>query len=278
MNDDEWDTWVSATLSHIQPFEKPIEIETADERKHRIDQIDTDMNSIKTQRDIDNEDREYKNKSPEEQARKKQLKARKDELARYGSVKSLEQFKINFYNAIADQVQVAEDSVDTYSRFNRQYEEDPALLVKGQRNEELPIDEIPSVDVYLDCSSSFSQSDIDMERELVASIKPFVDKGEVILNIYYFANHLHNSYQAARIEGGNGAMGEIIKQINSKPVTKNVVFVSDSDERWYVDFGKMADGIARIEGCVWWIWKRNSASALMKALHGAQGNYQYMFS
>lgn len=59
--------------------------------------------------------------------------------------------------------------------------------------------------MYLDCSYSFGSEDIQKERALLGVLKEFTEHDELIIKIRYFAETIHDTFEAARRESGTSA-------------------------------------------------------------------------
>lgn len=265
MSDSEFDSLIDGVLSRVDQVKK---VEYSSDLEARVQEIQADANDIMKNRELAAEDE--LNLGTERRA----IRAKEREKTKYNpsNFKGIEAFKFNFYNAIKDQVEEVEDDEDTWAVINRRHEDDPSIILPGSRMEDKGED-IPSIDVYFDQSGSWSEEDIEVGRAAISCINEFDQRGEIRLNIYYFANNVYSEPEAARNEGGTDAWLKILKNISANK-TKNVVVVTDSDMNWDAKIGPTLT----LDGCVWYIWKngRNSQE-LPKHLRGRRGNFQYAF-
>lgn len=124
-------------------------IETDAQYQARVKEIKDDFADKKTQLELGDEVKRNATPSSGIQASQKT----KDRYQSIGRYKTLADFKINFYKTIKDQVQEVEERSQSWSAINRRYD-GTGVVVKGNKNEKLPTELIPSVDVYVDCSAS----------------------------------------------------------------------------------------------------------------------------
>lgn len=266
MSADEFDALIDNVLNDVDKVQK---VTYSSDLEARVQEIKSDAENILKNRELDQEDE--RNIGKDRQA----LKARERENNKYSrrSFKNIEAFKFNFYNAIKDQVEETEDEEDTWSVINRRHEDDPSIILPGQRLENTEED-IPSIDVFFDQSGSWGEKDIQVGQAAISCINEFDRRGEIKLNLYYFSNHVHTDAEAARDEGGTTAWPEMLAQIAANK-TKNVVILTDSDMQ---SLGNISPSLM-IDGCVWFIWKNgSSAQSLPEHLKGRRGNFQYAFT
>ena len=119
----------------------------------------------------------------------KEIALRQKELDKYNNYKSIEQFKINFYNAINDQVETIKQQYKSYGEINPEYEGED-IIVKADVEKQLPDESIPIINFYFDVSGSWTShpDTIEIGKQAVATVKEFKDRGECELNVYYFGN------------------------------------------------------------------------------------------
>lgn len=209
-------------------------------RQARLKEIKADFADKRTALELDAEAKQQAAGTSGIQA----SKATKDAYAKVGNYGTIADFKINFYRCIKDQVQEAEELADTWSVINRRHD-GTDRVVRGQKNERLPIELIPSVEVYIDCSGSWKDEDIKIGDIAVKQLLEFETKQLVDIKLIYFANHLHDNKESARYEGGTDAWPHIIANINRNK-TKNVVLITDDDMHW--DAGRNPKCV--VPGCV----------------------------
>ena len=199
-------------------------------------------------------------------------KAKESEVDRYHNLRPISDFKVNFYRAIKDQVERAEDEEDTFAEINRRMEGED-IIKPGIRVDDI-LEDKPSVSIYFDQSGSWSDQDIEIGKRAIASVLDFANKGELILKIYYFANHVYTSPEPARKEGGTTAWSNIIAQIKADKA-KNVVLMTDTDMEYSTDLQPSCV----VPGYVWFLWKNGEYSAaIAKQLQGKLGTKSYKFT
>lgn len=263
ISDDEYNALINDTLDMIEKAKKVSYIDDLSKRKQRVSRWSQSPTVLK---DLEIEDNVNTNK--DYQAKK----AREKEKEKYSHFATIEEFTINFYNAIKDQVEMVRQEYQSYDEINPEYE-DEDIIMKADLVKELPSEAIPTINVYFDQSGSWDESDIEVGKKAISTIKKFEDNGEIKLNILYFANHVHRSAAHARAEGGTSAWEEILDNIQATGAN-NVVIMTDSD----MDGQGYYSSQVRVDGCVWWIWRDDkSAQNCAKKLIGRQENFQCSF-
>ena len=198
-------------------------------------------------------------------------KAKETETRRYSHLRPISDFKINFYRAIKDQVEKAEDEEDTFAEINRRMEGED-IIKPGVRMDDI-LEDKPSVSIYFDQSGSWSEKDINVGKRAIASILDFANKGELILKIYYFANHIFTSPEPARKEGGTSAWYDILAQIKADKA-KNVVLMTDTDMSWQA----AQSSSCVVPGYVWFLWRDGQYDQdIINKLQGKLGTKSYQF-
>jgi hypothetical protein len=247
-----------------------------EERKIKAQEIKADLDDKKTQAELSAED------VAQIRAETQAIKAREKEAAKYqarsrSSFKGFQDFLSSLYRAIALQVTTSEEQDDTWSALNRRYN-GTGVLQQGKRLNELPNKKIPVIDFYFDQSGSWSSSDIDVGKRAVEALVELEEKGQIKINVYYFANNVHNDAISARREGGTGAWNEIVKNVIATGAT-NVIIMTDSDME---DFGIWSyDPAMRytVPGYVWYLWRDgDNAPRLPRDLKGRGGTQQFSFT
>ena len=267
MSSDEFNELINSSLGLA---DEVIKVSYSTDLDSRIKEIKADASSTIKNRELDAEDNAIINKE-----RKDKIAANETEIDRYlrmqANLKSMQSFSKTIYRAIADQVDSVEDEEDSWSAIDRRHEDDPSIIVPGKKMDDLPEGEIPSVDLYIDQSASFDDRDVKRAKAAISNIAEFERRGEIKLNIYYFADHVYSWPEAARAEGGTLAWDDIIDNIIANN-TKNVIIVSDRD-LYYADTTPL-----KVDGIVCYLWKDGEfATEPVKRLQGRQGTYQYSF-
>ena len=273
MTDDEFGDFINSVYDLIDQVEQ-LEYEdeeTLKNKKTKVGQWSTDPNTLK---ELENEMELDLSKDHQK------TKAREKEKQNYVKVGSLEEFKINFYNAINNQVEMVRQEYQTYNEINAEYESEDVIM-KADAIQEIPEEVKPIVDIYFDVSSSWEPDDIEIGKKAVATIKEFEDAGDVILNIFYFSNGVGTSFQGTRATWGQGTWGwrEVLKNIKATEA-QNIIVMTDNDIDTIVPPSHDAQHgpTLKVDGCVWFLWKNGLASTwCTKRLIGKQGSYQYAF-
>ena len=271
MTDDEFGDYINSTYDLIDQVE-PLQYEDEEElkkKKARIDQWSTDPKTLK---ELEAED----NVSLERDFRRE--KAREKENSKYNKsyVGTLEEFKLNFYNAIKHQVEMVTQEYQSYDEINAEYESED-IIMKADLTQTVPEEVIPVIDIYFDVSGSWEPEDIEIGKKAVATVKEFEDAGEIKLNIFYFSNGVGTTFEGTRARYGKGTSGwkDILQNIKATEA-QNVLIMTDDDIE---DLKDAKQGpTCKVDGCVWFLWRNGKASpSCVSHLIGRQGNYQYAF-
>lgn len=265
MTDDEFGDYINSTLDLISDLEDLTVVDDIEKRKANIQAITNDPNLA---RELAAE------VSVEAQKDYQKKKAREKEKAKYSSFKSLEDFKLNFYSAINNQVEILRQELQTYDEINNEYESEN-IIMKADVMKEVEDEAIPSVDVYFDVSGSWGEEEIKIGQKAIASVKAFEDAGELKMNIFYFSNGVGTTIDGTHSQYGYGthAWSDILQNIKVTGA-KNVLIMTDSDMNGLApNYGSL-----KVEGCVWYLWKNGEAAPNCAArLTGKAGTWQYMF-
>lgn len=268
MSEEEFDSLIDSVLARVEKVKK---VEYSSDLEIRVKEIQTAANNVLKNRELDAEDNEI---LAPERAERKEKKRQEREKNKYNpsNFKGLDAFKFNFYNAIRDQVEEAEEEEETWSALDRRFEDDKSIVVRGRAVVD-KYDDLPSIDIFIDQSGSWTAADLKIGEAAVAAIREFELRGEIRLNLWFFANHVHETPEAARAEGGTEAWEEILETLR-KNKTKNAVIITDDDMGWYAKYGPSLI----LDGGVWYIWKRGeNAQSLPEKLRGRRGTFQYAF-
>ena len=271
LTDDEFADGINKVLDLVDQVEQPDYVDPED-KKRRVGKILSLASDTMANRELEREDNIYIKQDYQKK------KARDKEATRYKNYKTIDDFKINFYRSIKNQVEKVEDEEETYNRINAPFEDD-GLIRPGERIDDVPGD-IPSVDLYFDMSGSWTgdQRAITIGKQAVATIQEFADKGEIKLNVYYFSNTITTSPTDSCLGGGTGAWDDIIQNIKANH-TKNVVLMTDTD----MDGDAYNSGVCKVDGEVWIIWRMDNyyyhsgSKVIPEHLVGRKGNHQYAF-
>lgn len=274
------DTFQDELVATMAIVDKVMKVDYSDDLEDRVAEIKRDASSAISRMELEREDAEYT--KAERGVARNTVKASKKENEIYTKIKGLgglDMFKASLYNAVKDQVDEAEDEIETWAALDRRHEDDPSIIVKGKALDDLDF-EIPSINVYFDQSGSWTDVHIEKGKRAISVINEFHENKEINLNIFYMsAGGIFTTAAAARPFGAAEGWADALKHIKESKV-KNVVILSDSDLDSYEWSNRPTgdNGRTIVDGCVWWIWKdaRVSNKAL-KELVGRRGNFQYQF-
>jgi hypothetical protein len=266
MTDDEFGDYINDTYDLIDQADPVTYIDDMDDRAARIKDWSSDPLSIQELQAEDN---------VELQKDRQRVKARDAAKARYSNYGSLQDFEMNFYSAINNQVEDLRIEYQSYDEINAEYESEDAIM-KADIVKELPNEAKPIIEVFFDQSGSWDKRDVLVGRKAIKSIKTFEDMGEIVLTLRFFDDVVTADEDDPRLgQGGTNAWPDILQEIKASGA-KNVVIMTDHDMDWdAVRYNQTC----RVEGCVWWIWKNGvSAPNCVKHLIGEKGNYQFAFN
>lgn len=262
MSDSDFDKAIASVLDVCDKIHKvnySVDLDT------RIKELKADRDTGQLQADID---KEVKANSA---ADSKIRQAEAQKYANASASKSMQQFKINLYRTIRDQIEMQQEEERTYSRINKRAD-DKGTVEPGSRLNNKPSKEIPNLYVYYDQSGSWGEDAIRRGNMALASLVDFVNRGELDLKIFYFANHIAMTPDHSIIGLGTDAWPEIIQSIQDNHA-QNVVLMTDSD--MWLD-AKKSNGVI-VPGCVWLIWKnpQTQSDDIAEKLRGKQGTHEY---
>lgn len=244
----------------------------------RVAEIKAENDDFEANRELDQEDEANIQTDPD----CKKRKAREDEAKKINqavaNLEPLSTFEISFERAIKEQAEFWEREYYndlSYSREDRHHEDDDLATGVEFEDERWKFEkEMPIVDVYIDQSGSWGDSDVTRALKAVSVINKYVydpdghitgkvnKEGCIKLNTWYFSEILSQDRSAARSRRSQECWDWCIDQINAAPKTKNVVFITDRD----IDvnygtaghYGAIYGNGTTVEGCVWIIWKNKS--------------------
>ena len=280
LSDEEFNLMVNRVFDAIDALgDSGLTYTSDEERQLKAQEIKNDIANRQTQAELSAED------VAQIRAETQAIKAREKEKAKYapksrGSFKGFQDFLNSLYRAIALQVHTEETRDDSWSAISRR-NSGAGVLQQGKKFNELPNKKIPIIDFYFDQSGSWDESDIRVGEKAVAALAEMEEKGQIKINIYYFANNVHTDAASARREGGTWAWNDIVKNIIATQAT-NVIIMTDSDmeNRWdrekYWDQGSAA--AYTVPGYVWYLWRYgDNAPRLPRDLKGRGGTQQFSF-
>lgn len=274
MTDDEFNDEIASVMDLV---DKVIDVDYSDDLDARVAEINRDASSALSRMELEKEDAEHT------KAEKAALKASEKENDKYRKIKGLpglDAFRSNLYRAIKDQVIAMEEDEESWAALDRRHEDDPSIIKKGYIKDDVFEEGIPTINVYFDQSGSWRDSDIEIGKRAISVINDFHEKGEIKLQIFYMsAGGIFTNAAAARADGRAEGWKAALDHIKSSKV-KNVIILSDSDLDSFEWCNRPTgnNGLTRVDGCVWWLWKDSDTSEkALKELKGRQGNFQYQF-
>ena len=278
LSDDEFHDELAATMALV---DQVIDVKYSDDLDDRVAEIMKDADNKLANLELDREDRA--NLDAERKAAA--LKAKEEEKEKYKHIEGLpglEDFQETLFNAIDDQVDIAEDDEESWAALDRRHEDDPSIIKKGYITDDIERD-IPSVYVYFDQSGSWTDAEDEIGKRAVSVINKFDEDGQIKLEMFYIsAAGVCTSASVARSDGSAEGWAACLQHIRDSQA-KNVVILSDDDlDCGWFDWSNRPtgdNGLTVVDGCVWWLWKNGSvAKKALKELVGRSGNFQYKFS
>ena len=274
ISDGEFNILINNVLDAIDALgDSGLTYKSDEERELQAKEIKADLASAKTQQELSAED------IAQIRAENQVIQAREKEASKYksrnrNSFKGFQEFLNSLYRAIALQVATEETRDDSWSAINRRYS-GTSVLQPGKRVDELPNKKIPVIDFYFDQSGSWDESDIEVGKQAVSKLVEMEEAGDIKINIFYFANHVHTEASEARAEGGTRAWNDIVKNVISTQAT-NVIIMTDSDMEDWWDGDKALT--YTVPGYVWYLWRGgDNAQRLPRDLKGRGGTQQFSF-
>ena len=137
----------------------------------------------------------------------------------------------------------------TWRRFNKNLV-GTGLIGKGRGTSHNQ--KIPKLAVYFDQSASWGDDDVQRGFKAISALNECVKRGQLKIDVYYFALGIHDTPWPARREGGTCTADWLIKDIAAKK-PNNVVIMTDGD----VDSGGNTE-YATVDGGVWLLFKNAS--------------------
>lgn len=277
LTDDEFNLLINRVFDAIDAVgDTELTFKTEQERELQAKEIKDDLAKASTQAELSAED------AAKIRAEAQAVKAREKENNKYqaraaNSFKGFQDFLNSLYRAVAMQVHVNEVQDDSWSALNRRHT-GTGVLVKGKKINELPDKKIPVIDFYFDCSGSWTNNDIKVGEKAVQALVDMEEKGQIKVNIFYFADTVHTDAESARYEGGTAAWNYIVQNVIATQAT-NVVIMTDSDMEHYW-YGVSKEALRyTVPGYVWYLWKNGvNAPRLPRDLKGRGGTQQFSFN
>jgi len=167
-----------------------------------------------------------------------------------------------------DAIEVA-NLKNTWSKPNRHHTNDSVIMPETFWGTDDEI-ELPVYVAFMDCSGSFSKSDINKELNILNKLKQYEEDGALRLVIKYFADNVHDTYGPAVAEGGTSAGPDIYDWVKQNQPA-NLIIMSDSDLEGQCDY----DPTLVLDGNVWFIWKGSASPNFADRFRGRRGVFHY---
>lgn len=273
ISDEEFNMLINRVLDAIDGVgDSDLTYISDEERELRAQEIKADLSDTKTQSELSAEDADKIR--DEHQA----TRAREQEVDKYkakapSSFKGFQEFLNSLYRAIALQVQTNELRDDSWSAINRRYS-GTGVLKQGQKIQDIPDKKIPVIDFYFDQSGSWGEDDLKVGMKAVSQLASMEEKGQIKLNIFYFADKVSSTPTS----GGTSGWNEIVKNVIATQAT-NVIIMTDGDmQNWWSPQNKQPLRYT-IPGYVWYLWRDGiNAPRLPHDLKGRGGVMQFSFN
>lgn len=200
-----------------------------DDSEARIKEIANDLQNDAVYKDLmDETDRHvYQDRAKRNAAKKKA----EQEANKYNASKGVQDFVLDLNRLIKREVKKINST--SWGKINKKMD-GTGVMKPGKTKKKNP--EVPRLFVYFDQSGSWGPSDIEIGIKAIETLNTYVKKNQLIVELYYFADNVHDNSAAARYEGGTGAGKKLIEHIKAnKP--DNVCVMTDSDFDWYIGKG-----------------------------------------
>lgn len=189
----------------------------SEEAEARLAEIANDLADESKLNDILNDS--AKKIQQDRQKRKAEKKAAERAANEYEANSGIADFVIDLNRLIKSEVKKISSS--SWGRINKKAE-GTGIIKPGKTKRKNP--EIPRLFVYFDNSSSWGSSDIEVGKQAISTLNKYVEKNQLIIELYYFADHISTT----PTHGATGAGAELIEHIRiNKP--DNVMVMTDSD-------------------------------------------------
>lgn len=176
---------------------------------------------------------------------------------------SLSKFRMNFQRFIKDQIEYFRG--DTWNRPNKNYT-GSGFIMPGKTM--YAPGKIPTINVYWDVSGSFDNpAKTQGAKDAIGTINQYVKKGDIKVNIFYFADRVASTKSAA---GGGTDGNAVLDHIESTKPT-NVVVITDSD----VDNAR-DHKLVTVPGAVWMLFYDREANEFARVLKGKSQTKEYL--
>lgn len=197
--------------------------ESEDEQSARVNKIQQDFNdTTQVQKDLQDIETDIAIKKGDAmRAKSKEL----DRIARKGQLMDFKNFGVDLFKAINSQLKQSNTPEDSYSRINPTYAGSDLLMPGQAYNDKY---EKPVINVYFDQSGSWGTADVQKGIDALSSIRRFETQHKIKINLFYFADHLHDNQRDALYEGSTHGFGEVVRHVRDSGAN-NVIILTDSD-------------------------------------------------
>ena len=234
-----------------KPFDNKQEANIKSDIEARAKRIQEEIRDIATKNGLIKEVDTIKNKERVAKAARQDKK-----YARSG----LRQFTLSLNRFIKNEIESGEDL--SYRKPNASYSRSK-FLVPSYTQVEGPV---PTINVYHDVSGSFNdERKTAAAMQAIATLNKYVKQGEVKINLYYFADRVSSSKNAA----GGGTRGTPILEHIKSTKPQNVIVITDSD------IGDCTETVT-VPGAVWLLFYDAKSENLIDSLKGAKETRYYM--
>ena len=200
-----------------------------DDSEARIKEIANDLQNDSVYKDLmDETDRHvYQDRAKRNAAKKKA----EQEANKYNASKGVQEFVLDLNRLIKREVKKLNST--SWGKINKKMD-GTGVMKPGKTKKKNP--EVPRLFVYFDQSGSWGPSDIEVGIKAIETLNTYVKKNQLIIELYYFANNVHDNPSDARHEVGTDAGKKLIEHIKAnKP--DNVCVMTDDDFDWYIGKG-----------------------------------------
>ncbi len=220
----------------------------------KVAEIQRRLSDIKRRQDALDEDQEL--------IRKEKIQAVKDKEYR-NITSSLNKFRMNFQRFIKDQIDYFRG--DTWNRPNKNYA-GTGIIMPGKTM--YAPGKIPTINVYWDVSGSFDNpAKTQGAKDAIGTVNQYVKKGDIKVNIFYFAERVSNKASSA----GGGTDGDAVLDHIEETKPTNVIVITDSDVNNAKDHNPVT-----VPGAVWMLFYDEEADEFAKVLRGKAQTKEYL--
>ena len=226
--------------------------ETEEQRQQRLDDIKKARGDDVTRQEIENETSRKVN-------RDMQRKKAAQDAEKYSS--PIQRFRESLDKFIANQVKREKNK--TWKRSDMRYE-GSGIMRRGKQYTHNT--KIPKINVYFDRSGSWGPEDTKVGMEAIGVLNNYVNRGEITIDIFYFANRVGSTPE--EVGGGTGAGAEIVEHIiSTKP--DNVIIMTDDDINEFGHWNEITQAPKiKVPGAVWYLFRGASSPTLLKWIQG----------